>query len=349
MTTYFLKDPQYTHFVVLDDEFITIVAPTTGIVIALVLQGITRLKRFKKFNRFKKVKSILQKLDLLDQNISQRLLRNNRIKFICGTTQFLYHQLYNPNFFTVGLGSFYSVTQGLIVYRYVLFLIDIVRYYCQTRMHVLSIFKITFRTLFWIVYFKKRTLSVALAFYLVASLSGIVWYKCKSPRVRKFILVCTMVRCLNLCSVIEVLNAPTIRTAAFGLPIVEWPIQRDQFVPTAQLILEPTESRLERQMKLKHSFPTEKELLKASQTNLELEMDKVMNSSVLGEEQIPVTKKEGLQRGKARKTNATSKTKHQVNSLQKLNSKMDNTTSISFENELNQSAPSTQIKENKVK
>jgi len=78
--------------------------------------------------------------------------------------------------------------------------------------------------------------------------------------------------------------------------------------------------------------------------NVEAEIDRIIKNSTLGEENIILSQKKGLQKGKISRTNFTSKPKRRVNNLQKLNQTTENVTSLPSEEVYN----STTVKTDKV-
>jgi hypothetical protein len=83
---------------------------------------------------------------------------------------------------------------------------------------------------------------------------------------------------------------------------------------------------------------------KSISKNIEVEIDRILKNSTLGEENSILSQKEGLQKGKTSRTNFTSKPKRRMNNLQKLNQTTDNVTSLPSQEVYN----STKIKADKV-
>jgi hypothetical protein len=347
MTLVFLKDPRYLHLITLDRSYVTIVAPAAGILLAKTyIFTANRLQRTKQFEKLKK------KLPtrIIGTKTFYKIVYHLRIGFISRNISlvsiYIYRKIAAMFFIRSFIMTSYTVMRGAIVFRCSLRIIDLVRYYLDTRNNLL---KMAFKSLLWIVYYEKRSLALSLSFAVVTLLTAIIW--CKYPAVRKFIFIWTMVTSLNISDDIQVLNSPFLRTynfGAFGLPVIERPVLIQRFKPTIELMLEPGSNFIGKEKALLHSFPHENEIAKVDSKNLDIETNKIINNSILGKEQFSAPRKERLKRGKTRKIRATSKTKRRVNTLKTLKSRTDNLKSGIFESELNNFSNSTKIKEEKV-
>jgi hypothetical protein len=130
------------------------------------------------------------------------------------------------------------------------------------------------------------------------------------------------------------------------LPRVEHPIkQLDAFSETTT---NSKISMIEKEEPLGLPLSLQKEMPKGISNDPELEMNKMMQNSTLGEENIVFGKKERLQRGKPNRNKVTSRSKRRMNSLQELEKIPDNVKSLPIENDFETIYNATKIKAEKV-
>lgn len=371
MTLFFLRDKNL--LVVSTENYLTIYAPVTGVILAAGLYAREKylMRRYRFNNRIfnDKINMDLRSptyVPLNKPNISfaarKILLLRQKLLSILASTDGVFVFMNGAVCFIERLtlrwflvysvfSTFYIATKAVIVLRFIVILRDIIKYSFKNKINIL---KIAAKSLWWIVYNKDRTLTVQLAFIGVTFLTTVILRKV--PKLRPALLIFILLPWLNLCSELQVIDINLALKAhtrgTFGLPLVERTIPR--LKPTAEHFENP-KIKMSIQDKVKEdefvlSLPIQTEMTKSISKDINIETSKIIKSSILGEEETVVIKREGLQKGKARKTNSTSKLKRRrMNTLRNLNKTNDNITSLTTENELKNLPNSSKIKEEKVK
>lgn len=338
--TYLVK---YSHLAIEEEEYLTVIAPISGVLVGIIIKGLDKqLKRSKRFQKWSSARNLEIEMKIKDPTL--KLLQRYKINLAARKFVFIYRTIFDRYEIRVLFSSLYLIVRGILVIRSVLLLVAIGRYYFKSRK---NLFEIAFNTLSWIVYCKERKVVVSLTFLLISSLTTAIW--CKFQAAQKFFVIWTLISIFNLSGHIDIYTSPVFRPAnigAFGVPLMERPIQR----------LKPMTELQNRMVSLPGkedefvlSFPLLNEMPKGSSKDAEKEIHKIMNSSRLGEEEIPIKKREGLQKGEVNRTNSTLKPKTRMNSLQKLNSTADIMLPLTVENEMKNIPNSTRIKEDNVR
>jgi hypothetical protein len=359
--------------VISDEAYVRIGAPMTGAIISAgIVIGKKYLRRRNRFNNriFNDKINIdirsptyvplnkpnisfgARKILFLRKKILSILASTDGVFVFMNEAVFFIERLTLSSFLVYSLVETFSIaTKGVIVLRFIVILQDSIKYSFKNKLNLL---KIAANSLWWIVYNKNRTLTVQLAFIGVSLLTTVILNKV--PKLRTALLICILIPYFNLCSQLEVVDINIALKAhtrgTFGLPLIERTIPH--LKPTAEHFENP-KIKMSLQDKIKEdefvlSLPIQTELTKSISKDINIETSKIIKSSILGEEETVVIKREGVQKGKASKTNSTSKLKRRrMNTLPNLNKTDDNITSLTTENELKNLPNSSKIKEEKVK
>ena len=132
----------------------------------------------------------------------------------------------------------------------------------------------------------------------------------------------------------------------FGLPIVEHPIK--QLSSFTENTTNSKISMIGKEDPLVLPLPLQKEMPKGIANDVELELNKMIKNSTLGEENIVFEKKEELYKEKLNRSKSTSRPKRRMNSLQELKKIPDNVKSLPLENDFEKVYNATKIKAEKV-
>jgi hypothetical protein len=326
--------------VVNDQDYVTVLAPIVGVILGSSIEA-GRRYRIKR----RKIKELdpSNTINIKGNNYTYRWLSRLKTSLLAKKILFTYGKIASVSIVRSTFLSFYIVVEGILLVRSVLLVVGIVKYYLRTRE---NLFRITVNTLMWIAYSTKRARIVNLGFISVVLLTAKLWTV--SPKFRTFIRIWTCVTFLNLSVNVGVdstlIGQRPSDIGAFGLPIIERPIQ--QLNPFTENVTNPRISISKKEDTLVLSMPLQNAIPKGVANDIELE--KIIQNSTLGEENSLLQKREGLQKGETRKSNSTSQPKQRTNSLQKLNNTPDNVTSITIENELENFSNATKIKVEKV-
>lgn len=359
MTLTFLRDKDL--LVISEVEYLTVLAPATGVALTLSTQFIynyiRRRKQFKLFRSNDRLKSPIYKV------IRDTLTRLTIIKiaylykkvllifvYMNKVTVIIYRCLMRTEL-SLWMNTINFVTELVIVARACRILVDLSKYLLNNKTNIL---RTSINTFFWILHHNHRTLLTKVAFIAISLLTAGAWTHV--VLLRKWIRLWTIITIFNLCSNIQVFDEESLRALqglrAFGLPPIERTIPK--FKPKTEQFKNPRLTMPGKENELALSLPLQNEMRANISKDVNIKMSEIIKDSILGEEETIVMNKRGLQKGKLSKTNSTSRRKlrmkrKRMNSLQNLNSTTNNITPLTIENNLQNLTNSTKLKEERVK
>jgi hypothetical protein len=325
-------------------DYITVIAPAVGMIIGSSIE-ITRRYRIKR----RKTKGLnpTKTININGNSYTYTLFARAKSSLVARKILFLYNKMASISILRSAGSSWYILVESIVIVRSVSLIVRIVKYHLRTRENV---FKIIINTLMWIAYSTKRARIVNLGFISVVLLTTKLW--CASSKFRTFIRIWTCVTFLNLSVTVglaeNLIQQRPSNIGAFGLPIIERPIQQLNSLTENVTNTRISMSESEKEDKLILSMPLQDAIPKGLANDIELETNQIIQNSILGEENSLLPKQEGLQKGETRRTNSTSRPKNRTNSLQNLTNTPDNVPSLTAENELENFSNTTQIKAEKV-
>lgn len=257
----------------------------------------------------------------------------------------VYGKVTSIYYLNILVSSCYKIINGIIIVRSVILVKDLLKYYLSTRENLVEV---AINSLAWTIYSPKRDKIVSLAFTTIVFATARLWYV--SSHYRKVSRIWIFITFLNLAGAIrvhdDVIKQRPSDMGIFGLPPIERLIQQsNSFAENAS---NSRINMLEKEDKVVLSSTLQNEMPDDISKNGELEINKIIQNSILGEETILLPKKEGLQKGETSRTNVTSKPKQKTNSLQELNKTSDNVTPFNVEENRETLSNSTKIKAEKV-
>ena len=332
-----------------DEVLITVLAPAAGIVTAIIIRTGSKvviyfIKEIQK--RLNSPKSIPVTVNSNGNNSNRfrktlyRVTPSLAIRYAI----IIYAKLASSQFLRIGISSSFKVIDVIIVLRSINLIKDILNHYLGTRENV---FRMAVKTLCWIVYSRERDKMVQLAFVIVTLLSAKLW-STKNRTIQRLLRIWVFITLLNLSNYIYVkpsLLRP-LDIGVFGLPIVEYPIKE-----LASFTENRTNSKISmigKEDPLVLPLPLQKEMPKGIANDVELELNKMIKNSTLGEENIVFEKKEELYKEKLNRSKSTSRPKRRMNSLQELKKIPENVKSLPLENDFEKVYNATKIKAEKV-
>lgn len=229
MVLHFLKDRLI--LLLSQEEYLTVLAPATGVVLAISVKAICKYqqhqKRFNnkifKFNKpiktpiYNPIRGIVLKTSYVHGKIILICSKLNRIILLI-----LYKLPVDLEMWTKGI---WVVTELVIVSRAIRILFDVSKYLLKNKTNVL---KTAVNTLIWIVNDETRTLIYKLVFIGVSLSTALMWTYV--PMLRRILRVWTTITMFNLCSNIVVTDGRQLwlehgpQATAFGLRLP--PIER---------------------------------------------------------------------------------------------------------------------------
>jgi hypothetical protein len=326
------------------EVFITVIAPASGIILGVgikVIHGYIKRRRRRKLDSPKTIPSTGN-----NSNLFRRTFHRIRTTSAGRLTVLAYEKIMSSQFLRIAASSSFKVIDGIIIVRSGILAKDLVNYSIRNRE---NLFKVAVKTLGWIVYSRERDRMVNAAFILVTLITAKLW-STQNRTIQRCLRIWVFITLLNLSNYIYVYpNLLDLRPSdigVFGLPIVEHPIKQFN-----SLLENGTNSKVsmigkEETLVLPSSLPNE--IPKSISNDVKLETNKIIQNSTLGEENIVLSKNEGLQKGKTRETHFTSKPKRRMNSLDKLNKTDETVKSLPIENDFETLSNSTKIKAEKV-
>jgi hypothetical protein len=335
-----------SHFSAEADVLITVIAPATGIVLGMTIEAVGRhliKKRREKLNSPEIIPATINSSGN-NSNLFRKTLYRVTPTLAVRSASIVYEKLVSSQSLRIAVSSSFKVIDVIIIVRSVILSKNLLKYLVRHRE---NIFKITVNTLCWIVYSKKRDKMVQLAFVIVTALSTKLWIT-KNRTAQRLLRIWVCITFLNLCNYIYLV--PSLSRPAdigvFGLPRVEQLM--NQFNAFSETTPNSKISMLGKEEPLVLSSTLQNEMPKGRSKNVELEINKIIKNSTLGEENSILSQKEGLQKGKTSRTNFTSKPKRRMNSLQELNQTTDNVPSLPIENDSEKIYNSTKLNAEKV-
>lgn len=305
MVLHFLRDRQI--LLVSETEYLTILAPATGVVLAVSFQAISKYRQHQKrfnnkiFKFDKQIKTpvynpirdglnrlVILKISYVHGKIILLCSKLNRIVFII-----LQKSPVDLEFWTRGI---WKVTELVIICRAVRILFDVGKYLLKNENNVL---KTGINTLIWIVNDEARTLVYKLVFLGVSLTTAIMWTYV--PLLRRILRVWATITIFNLCSNIAVTDGRQLwlehgpQVTAFGLrkppiEIIEPPIRELKTNPeqlkSARVILPGNETEL------RLSSPIQNKMKSTLLKDVTREHSKSSKNSILSEEAKIVPKEE---------------------------------------------------------
>ena len=324
------------------EVLITVLAPATGIVLGITVEAVGKYlkrKRQEKLNSPEIIRVTVNS-NANNSNLFRKTLYRITPTLAVRYTSFIYEKLVSSQSLRIATSSSLKVINVIIIVRSVILVKNLLKYFLRTRE---PMFRIAVNTLCWIVYDKDRDKTVQLAFLLVTLISAKLW-STKNLTAQRLLRIWVFITLLNLSNYIYV--APSFSRPStigvFGLPRVEQPMKQFHAFPETKT--NSKISMLGKEETLVLSSTLQNEMPKSISKNIEVEIDRILKNSTLGEENSILSQKEGLQKGKTSRTNFTSKPKRRMNNLQKLNQTTDNVTSLPNQEVYN----STKIKADKV-
>ena len=280
-------------------EYITVLAPATGVVLAISIKAIHKYRRHRnrfnnkifKFNKpietpvYNPIRDGLTRLAILKISyvhgkIILTCSKLNRIIFVM-----LQKSPIELEFWTEGI---WKATDVVIVCRAGRILFDTGKYLLKNETKVL---KTAINTLIWIVNDKAKALVYKLVFLGVSLSTAIIWTYV--PRLRRILRVWTTITIFNLCSNIVVTNGREMwlehgpQATAFGLNRL--PIERIEH-PISELKTNPEELQSPRvilpgnQTELRFSSPIRKKMKSTTFNDVKRKHSEVTQNSILSEE-----------------------------------------------------------------
>ena len=335
-----------SHFSAEADVLITVVAPATGIVLGMTIEAVGKYliqKRREKLNS-PGIIPVTVNSNGNNSNLFRKTLYRVTPTLAVRSASIVYEKLVSSQSLRIAVLSSFKVIDVIIIVRSVILSKNLLKYLVRNRENV---FKITVNTLCWIVYSKERDKMVQLAFVLVTVLSTKLWLT-KNRTAQRLLRIWVCITFLNLCNYIYLIPSSSRPSdiGVFGLPRVEQLINQFHAFPETK----PNSkiSMLEKKEPLVLSSTLQNEMPKGTSINVELEINKIIKNSTLGEENSILSQKEGLQKGKTSRTNFTSKSKRRMNSLQELNQTTDLVPSLPIENDFEKVYNSTKLNAGKV-
>ena len=334
-----------SHFSVENEVFISLVAPATGIIIGIGIDVVDKYLEKRKKRKGKKLNSP-KTIPVTVNSFSRFRKTLDRVtpKLVIRSVAIIYEKLVTSQSLRIAASSSFKVIDGIIIIRSVILSQHLLKYLLRTRENM---FRITFNTLCWVVYSKERDKMVQIAFVVVTLISAKLWAT-KNRLIQRVLRIWVCITFLNLSNYIYVvpsLSRPS-DIGVFGLPRVEHPIK--QLNVSSETITNSKISMLGKEESLIISSPLQNEMPKDISKNLEVEINKIISNSTLGEENIILPQKEGLQNRKTTKSKLTSKPRRRMNSLQELNKTSGNATSLPIESDFEKVYNATKIKSDKV-
>ena len=331
-----------SHLSAEDDVFITIIAPATGIVLGMTFEALEKYLERKRKRREKldspEIIPVTVNSNGNNFNLFRKTLYRVTPTLAVRSATIIYEKLVASQSLRIAASSSFKVIDIIIIVRSVVLSKRLLKYFLRTRE---PMFRITVNTLCWIVYSKERDKMVHLAFLLVTLLSAKLW-STKNRTAQRLLRIWVCITLLNLSSYIYVvpsLSRPS-NIGVFGLQRVEQPMKQFQAFPETTTNSKISMIGKEEPSVLSSTLPNE--MPKDLSNNVELEINKLIKNSTLGEENNLLSQKEGLQTRKTSRTNVTSK--RRTKNWQELNQTTDNVTSLPIEKVYN----STKIKAEKV-
>jgi hypothetical protein len=324
------------------DVFITVIAPGTGIVLGIIIDAVGKYLKKRKYEKLKspEIIRVTVNSNANNSNLLRKTFYRVTPTLVVRSASFIYEKLVSSQSLQIAVSSSFKVINLIIIVRSTILTKNIINYFLRTRE---PIFKIAVNTLCWIVYDKDRDKMVQLAFLLVTLISAKLW-STKNRTTQRLLRIWVFITLLNLSDYIYV--APSLsRPSAigvFGLPRVEQPMKQLHAFP--ETTAKSKISMLGKEETIVLSSTLQNETPNRISKNVEAEIDRIIKNSTLGEENIILSQKKGLQKGKISRTNFTSKPKRRVNNLQTLNQTTENVTSLPSEEVYN----STTVKTDKV-
>ena len=337
-----------SHFSAENEVFISVVAPATGIIIGIGIDVVDkylekRKKRKGKGEKLNPTKTIPSTGNSFSR--FRKTLDRVRPNLAIRSVATIYEKLVASQFLRIAASSSFKVIDGIIIIRSVMLSQQLLKYLLRNRENM---FRITFNTLCWVVYSKELDIMVQIAFVVVTLISAKLWTT-KNRLIQRVLRIWVCITFLNLSNYIYVVpnfSRPS-DIGVFGLPKVEHPIQ--QFQASSDTITNSKISMLGKEESLIISSPLQNEMPKNISKDLEVEINKIISNSTLGEENIILPEKEGLQNRKTTKSKFTSKPRRRMNSLQELNKTSGNAKSLPIESDFEKVYNATKIKGDKVR
>jgi hypothetical protein len=335
-----------SHLSAEDDVLITVLAPAAGIILGMTVEAVGKYLTRKRQEKLNSPRIIPVTIHSNGNNSSlfRKTLYRVTPTLVVRYATIIYAKLASSQSLRIAASSSFKVIDLIIIVRFVILSKNILKYLLRTRE---DMFKITVNTLCWIVYSKERDKIVHLLFLLVTLLSAKLW-STKNRTAQKLLRIWVFITLLNLSNYIYVvpsLSRPS-DIGVFGLPRMEQPMK--QFNNFTETTRNSKISMVGKEEPLVLSSTFQNEMPKNISKNVELEINKIIKNSTLGEENSILTQKEKLQKGKTSRTNFTSKSKRRINSLQKLNQTTKNVSSVPIENDLTKVNNVTKIKAEKI-
>ena len=335
-----------SHLSAEDDVLITVIAPAIGILLVVsfdVAGSYIRQIRRVKLNS-PEVIPITDNSNGNNSNLFRKTLYRVTPTVAVRAAILVYRKLASSQSLRIAVSSSFKVIDGIIIVRSGILARNLLEHLIRNRENV---FKMTVNTLCWIVYSRERDKMVHFAFLLVTLISAKLW-STKNRLTRRVLRIWVMITLLNLCNYIYV--SPSLLRpldiGVFGLPRMEHPIkQLDAF---SENTTNSKISMLGKEEPLGLTLPLQKEMPKGISNDSELEMNKMMKNSTLGEENIVFAKKEELQKEKTNRSNVTPRPKRRMNSLHELEKIPDKVRSLPIENDFEKVYNATKIKAEKV-
>ena len=328
------------------DVLITVIAPASGIVLGMSIEALGRY--FKKRRRDKvnspEIIPVTVNSNGNNSNLFRKTLYRVTPTLVIRSARMIHEKFVSSQSLRIAASSSFKIIDGIIIVRSGIATKNLLKYVLRNRE---NIFKITFNTLCWIVYSKERDKMVHLAFILVTILSTKLWTT-KNRTAQRLLRIWVLITLLNLSNYIYLVPSSSRPSdiGVFGLPRVEQLINQFQTFP--ETTPNSKISMLGKEEPLVLSSTLQNEMPNDISKNVELEINKIIKNSTLGEENSNLSKKEGLQKEKTSRTNINSKSKRRMNSLHKLNQTTDHVTSLPTENDIEKISNLTKIKADKV-
>lgn len=330
------------------EVFLTVVAPATGILLGATFTAFYSYMKRKRKPNLDSPEIIPVTVNSNGNNYSlfRRTLRRVNTTLAGRSIGFAYKKVVTSQFLRIAVSSSFKVIDGIIIVRSVILVKNVFNHYVGTRE---NLFKVGINTLGWILYSRERELVVNVGFIIITLIIAKLWNE-QNLLIQKALRTWVLISFFNLSNYIyintDVLDYRPSDIGLFGLPKVEHLIKPVN--PFIENVKNSKVSMLEKEETLGLSSPIRNEMSKGISDDVELELNKIIQNSTLGEEKIVLSKTEGLQKGKTREVNFNSKSKRRVNSLQKLNETNKDMESLNIENELGKLSNSTKVKAEKV-
>lgn len=332
-----------------DEVLISVLAPATGIATAIIIKtgGKVVIYFIKEIRKILNSPEIIPVTDNSNGNNFNRFRKtlykvtpNLAIRYAV----IIYAKLASSQFLRIGISSSFKVIDVIIVLRSINVIKDILNHYIGTRE---NLFRMAVKTVCWIVYSRERDKMVQLAFIVVSLVSAKLW-STRNRTIQRLLRIWVFITLLNLSNYIYV-KPSLLRPSdigVFGLPIVEHPIK--EWTSFNENRTNSKINMIGKDAPLVLPLPIQKEIPKGIANDVELELNKMIKNSTLGEENPVFVKKEGLHKEKVNRSKSTSKPKRRMNSLQELKKIPDNVKSLPIENDFEKIYNATKIQEEKV-